>query len=532
MIHDDFTSAGHTLILSDIHLANAEVVHPKNPLWKRFRLREHFIDEEFKALLGKVRKEVSSMASGPIELVLNGDIFDFDSVMTLPPSGSSIQFGWLERIRGLSPEEAKSRFKMKEILNAHPVWVAALSEFVLAGNRVVFVIGNHDMELHWPTVQHDLLNWLGLPEDFRKAVRFCEWFYISNQDTLIEHGNQYDAYCLCSNPIHPLIDKGGKVLVRLPFGNIAGKFMLNGMGLMNPHASDSFIKNSTWEYLGFYYKYVMRTQPFLIWTWFWSALATLFYSLREGFLPAMRDPLTVDARIEEIADRANASVFMVLSLKEVHVHPAIFNPLKILRELWLDRAILLGFIVFGSFQFFSFLNVFASVSLLWFVIPVAVLLPCFIFYARSVQSEVNVMQDATLHLSPLSARITKVKRIVQGHTHEELHNWEGGLEFLNTGTWSPAFYDVECTLPFGRKCFAWIKPGPALAESSLPEKQSPHRIAELYEWKAGQAHLIVAQNRMNEIRVQKSDQNRNLKNEKSLTSKAQEVQKVPGVPVK
>jgi UDP-2,3-diacylglucosamine pyrophosphatase LpxH len=488
MTQIDFTSAEHTIVLSDIHLANAESVHPTQPLWKRFRLQEHFIDQDFRAFLGKMRQE----AAAPIELILNGDIFDFDSVMTLPPPGASIHLGWLERARGISSEEPKSRFKMKEILKAHPVWVDALSEFILAGNRVIFVIGNHDLELHWPGVQYDLLSGLKLPESLKGSVRFCEWFYISNKDTLIEHGNQYDAYCLCSNPIHPLINKGGRVLVRLPFGNIAGKYMLNGMGLMNPHASGSFIKNSTWEYIFFYYKYVMRTQPFLLWTWFWSALATLFTSLREGYLPAMRDPLTVDTRIEEIAQRANASVSMVLSLKEVHVHPAIFSPIKILRELWLDRAILLGLIIFGSFQFFSFLNVFSNVSLFWFLIPIILLIPCFIFYARSVQSEVNVTQETTLHLSPLSAKITKVKRIVQGHTHQELHNWVEGVEFLNTGTWSPAFHDVECTLPFGRKCFAWIRPHSNPAQSG--------RIAELYEWRKDQAHLIVAQNRKVEQR--------------------------------
>lgn len=487
----DFTSAQHTFILSDIHLANAEPVHPKNPLWKCFKLPEHFIDEDFRSFLAKIKEDVSS----PIELVLNGDIFDFDSVMTHPHSGSSLHMGWLERIRGLSSEEPKSRFKMSEILNAHPVWVDALSEFILAGNNVVFVIGNHDMELHWPGVQQDLLRRLKLPENLRNTVRFCEWFYISNRDTLIEHGNQYDAYCLCSNPVHPLINKGGRVMVRLPFGNLAGKYMINGMGLMNPHASGSFIKDSAWEYLCFYYKYVMRTQPFLIWTWFWSALATLVQSLHEGFLPAMRDPLTVDARMEEIAHRANASISMVLSLKEVHAHPAIFNPLKILRELWLDRAILLGLIIFGSFQFFSFMNVFANVSLMWFLIPLIILMPCFIFYARSVESEVNVTQEAAWHLAPLSARISKVKRIVQGHTHQERHNWVEGIEFLNTGTWSPAFYDVECKLPYGRKCFAWIKPvnvdGARLSELSVDSRS--RRVAELYEWKAGKANLIPPQ---------------------------------------
>jgi hypothetical protein len=313
---------------------------------------------------------------------------------------------------------------------------------------------------------------LNLPNEKKSQVRFCEWFYISNQDTLIEHGNQYDAYCLCSNPVHPLIKKGSKILVRLPFGNLAGKYMVNGMGLLNPHATNSFIKDSVWEYVQFYYKYVMRTQPFLLWTWFWSAFVTLVESLTEGFLPALRDPLTVDARIEDIAGRANAPVLVVLALKEVHVHPAIFSPIKILRELWLDRAILLGLIIFGSFQFVSFLNIFSHVSLWWFVFPVILLLPAYIYYSSSVQSEVDATQRAAFHMAPLSARITKVKRIVQGHTHLEGHTAVEGIEVLNTGTWSPAYHDVECTQPYGRKCFAWIRPS-----------SSGQRVAELYEWK-------------------------------------------------
>lgn len=471
----DFKFSRHTLVVSDIHLADAEPPHPRHPLWKIFKQSHQFIDSSFKAFLDCLSAKINE----PIELVLNGDIFDFDSVMAVPED-FPMRLSWLEKIRGLSSEELKSRFKMKVILDFHPKWLQALKEFILAGNRVVFVIGNHDMELHWPSVRQDIVNRLELPEEKRSQMRFCEWFYLSNQDTLIEHGNQYDAYCLCSNPIHPLIRKGSKVMVRLPFGNLAGKYMVNGIGLMNPHATNSYIKDSVWEYLVFYFKYVIRTQPFLLWTWFWGAFVTLVNSLSEGFLPAMSDPLTVDARIEDIAGRANASVLMVLALKEVHVHPAIFNPFKILRELWLDRAILLGLIVFGSFQFFTFLNVFAHVSFWWFIGLVVLLMPAFIFYARSVQSEVDATQKAAFELAPLSARITKVKRIVQGHTHLERHSWVDGVEVLNTGTWSPAFLDVECTKPYGRKCFAWIKPG-----------SSGSRESELYEWTASGPVLIA-----------------------------------------
>src|SRR5690606_13806811 len=153
-----------------------------------------------------------------IELVLNGDIFDFDSVMAMPEK-PSFTVRWLEKRRGLNSEEQKSSFKMNVILEDHRVWVEAIREFILKGKRVIFVIGNHDVELHWPAVRQAFFNNLDLPTPFEDHVRFCEWFYISNGDTHIEHGNQYDSYSLCSNPINPLIKKGSKSYIRIPFGN-------------------------------------------------------------------------------------------------------------------------------------------------------------------------------------------------------------------------------------------------------------------------------------------------------------------------
>lgn len=481
---DEFTYAEHTLIVSDIHLADTEPVRPDNPLWKIFKRPEHFVDQSFKTFLDTMRSKIAT----PLELVLNGDIFDFDSVMAIPKN-PHFKVHWMESLRGLNSEELKSRFKMQLILESHPVWIQSLRDLVNAGGRVVFVIGNHDIELHWPSVRQDLLNHLDLAEDQKNRVRFCEWFYISNQDTLVEHGNQYDAYCLCSNPIHPLIKKGSSIQVRLPFGNLAGKYMVNGMGLMNPHATSSYIKDSALEYFQFYFKYMFRTQPFLAWTWFWSAMYTLTVSLIEGFLPALSDPLTVHSRIEDIARRSNTSALAVLSLKEAHVHPAIFNPLKILRELWLDRAILLALVVVGSFQFFTLASVFSHVSLLWFMGPLLVLLPAFVFYARSVQSGVNDAQMAAVAMAPLIARIAHVRRVVHGHTHLEMHTVVDGVEVLNTGTWSPAYHDVECTQPYGRKCFAWIQPDSTYSQ----------RFSQLYEWTGNEAVLIE------ELRVRQTE---------------------------
>jgi hypothetical protein len=210
-----------------------------------------------------------------------------------------------------------------------------------------------------------------------------------------------------------------------------------------------------------------------MWTWFWSAIVTLVYSVREGLLPPMRDPLTIDQRVDDIAARSNATPKMVWMLRELQVHPAIYNPIKIARELWLDRVVLLSLIVLASFQFFSILKLFVEVSALWFIVPIFLLLPLFIFYARSVEPELAKNQKAILRRIPISARIAKVKRVVHGHTHKEKHVQIDSVEYMNTGTWSPAYEDVECKRPYGRKCFAWIK----------PSASSDERVAELHEWK-------------------------------------------------
>ncbi|MBM4337494.1 MAG: hypothetical protein FJ108_16530 [Deltaproteobacteria bacterium] len=89
-------------------------------------------------------------------------------------------------------------------------------------------------------------------------VRFCEWFYVSDGDTFVTHGHQYDPYC-AADPVHPLIEVRGKSRVRIPFGDLANRFMLNGMGYFNPHATNNYIMSGK-QYVRFFFKYMVRTE--------------------------------------------------------------------------------------------------------------------------------------------------------------------------------------------------------------------------------------------------------------------------------
>lgn len=449
----DFRSAQYTAVISDLHLTDAEPVNLRFPLWKKFKTRQFFFDDIFEGFL----KHLEERASGStVELVLNGDIFDFDSVMTLPDQ-PVFHVNWFERHRGLFPRSERSRFKIEKILKDHAEFIKALRGFILRGHRVVFVIGNHDLELHFPVVQEEIRKQLDLSDEKQAQVRFVEWFYISNKDTLIEHGNQYDPYCLCDDPVNPYVRGYNYVALKLPFGNLACRYISNGMGFFNPHVDTNYIMTLS-EYVKFFFKYMWRAQPGLVFTWFWGALATLLHASVDRLSSPIRNPLRIEDRVSIIAEKANAEPRMVREMKELFAAPAASQPLLLARELWLDRAFMVFIAFFLIFQLMVFVRSVYEISFFWAFIPLFMLLPFFLFYSRSVNSLVSSYKEPDDRVLAMASAITKVQRIIYGHTHHTRHEIIGSVEHLNSGCWSPAFLDVECTKPIDQKTFIWIAP--------------------------------------------------------------------------
>ena len=61
--------------------------------------------------------------------------------------------------------------------------------------------------------------------------------------------------------------------------------------------------------------------------------------------------------------------------------------------------------------------------------------------------------------SPISAKACGVKRVVLGHTHNVQHYFIGekkDVEYLNPGTWSIFFEDVECEKEIRYQNCVWI----------------------------------------------------------------------------
>lgn len=470
----DFSEAKFTAIISDLHLCEAQPVNLKFPLWKKFKTRPFFFDDVFDQFLHHIEEKSQGQ---PIELILNGDIFDFDSVLSIPEE-PVFYVNWLERHRGLYPKSEKSTYKMSVILRDHAAFVSSLREFILRGHRAVFVIGNHDLELHYPEVQQEVLHSLNLPDDKRGSVRFVEWFYVSNKDTLIEHGNQYDPYCMCEDPVNPFVRGYNYVTLKLPFGNLACRYIMNGMGFFNPHVDSNYIMSMK-EYIVFFLKYIWRAQPGLILTWFWGALVTLYYSFVDRLASPIRNPLKIEDRVLNIAEKSNADPRMVREMKELFVAPAASSPFLLARELWLDRAFFIFIAFFLIFELFVFIRSVFDISFFWAFIPLFLLVPFFLFYSKSVTSLVSSYKEPDDRVLAMASAITKTSRIVYGHTHHTRHEIIGSVEHLNSGCWSPAFLDVECTKPIDQKTFVWISPGEGL-----------HRQAELFKFADGKSESL------------------------------------------
>src|SRR3989344_3896895 len=76
---------------------------------------------------------------GPVDLILNGDTFDF---LKCPLKDGTYP---------LQVTEAMSLEKLEQVLNAHPKVIQALAVFTKGKNhKLYFNFGNHDLDLAFP----------------------------------------------------------------------------------------------------------------------------------------------------------------------------------------------------------------------------------------------------------------------------------------------------------------------------------------------------------------------------------------------
>ena len=419
------------LIVSDLHLADVE---DHGDGWKYFKGSRYLFDEDFDGLL----RGFAARGVGPGTLILNGDIVDFDLVTAVPDDPPwSLTRG--ERRRGLVATPEKSAWKLARILEHHPVFVDALGVFLAGGHRVVWVLGNHDRELHFPAVQDVLLGALeqaagraggGIPPG---AFTVEPWFYHVPGRIYAEHGQQYDYYNSFRFVLEPVITRRGVPEIALPMGNISNRLLMGRMGYFNPHAGDYIL--NVFSYFLHWVRLYAFSRRTLLFTWFAGsilALGALLGTKRR----LLRQPREGDAaRLEALRERMGLGPEELAGLRLLQRPPITDRVFRIVREFWIDRLVIAALMTGGTVAL-------ALVPIpLW--IKLMVPLSCFplvyFLYEALVQGETvfSAADKLTLYASKIG-EVLRVPVVTFGHTHEPRIIPVGpGITYVNSGTWAP-----------------------------------------------------------------------------------------------
>ncbi|HEV2661462.1 MAG TPA: hypothetical protein VGU68_12720 [Ktedonobacteraceae bacterium] len=174
------------IVVSDLHLADG------SPILDCFADSQQMAFEGLLATFGGEQ--------GPVELIINGDCFDF--LVTRPYAFDG------------TVDQSTALVKIEKIIAAHSPFFTALRSFIEhPGCTVTFTTGNHDLELCFARVRTRVCAAItGQESDPR--VYFCPTrFYRPLPDVYIEHGNHYDFW---NHAIAGLWDEQGQPLTREP----------------------------------------------------------------------------------------------------------------------------------------------------------------------------------------------------------------------------------------------------------------------------------------------------------------------------
>jgi UDP-2,3-diacylglucosamine pyrophosphatase LpxH len=218
----------------------------------------------------------------PWKLVLNGDIFDFLQVTSLPNEGDELyqvrgvrtyaELSPNERTYGLGTRQPEIIWKLQRIYRGHTTFFQALAWFLAhPGNQIVWMKGNHDIEIFWPGVQlalrrvlrHAYASWQQQttqsdPQDplppypemlsdlsdeyLTEAILFPPSIIYEAGLFYAEHGCQYEsanAFQDFENPILPGDDSSGQDdRVELPTGSLFVRYFFNRVEETHPFADN------------------------------------------------------------------------------------------------------------------------------------------------------------------------------------------------------------------------------------------------------------------------------------------------------
>jgi UDP-2,3-diacylglucosamine pyrophosphatase LpxH len=434
------TEERNILVISDLHLGEDLRPGVANVSYLRHLVR---LERELVSFLAYHTE--NRIDGKPWTLVVNGDMVDFMSVVIMPDEGAEAD-DEEDKLYGLGFGERQSQKKLEKVIVRHQGVFGKLAEFIAAGNELVIVVGNHDFEFHYQSVQRTLSEWLiglvvgaGASEEtkaeFDARIQFCPWFYYREDLVYIEHGHQYDEYCSFDYLLHPIAEEKGprggkKSRIALSVAHAGMRYFANQLPEYNPHTAEhwGFLNYMTWAWAQGL-KGAVRLCYFyglLVWR-----VVELWYALVDRSVESERRAVHHE-RLRALSTHWKIAEEKLVALDGLRRVPVTKRLWKLLGALFIDRVLLGSLALATATTLGVHLHGWARAAG-----PFLVLLTFAV--ANEIMNRLRLEHSsAKLRLAPNSIRrLINAPFIVFGHSHEpESIALDGGGTYFNTGTWA------------------------------------------------------------------------------------------------
>jgi UDP-2,3-diacylglucosamine pyrophosphatase LpxH len=417
------------LVLSDVHLGS-DLVHGARPDAPRYDGTGDLRDHELAALFDWYREHLHGGRKW--KLVIAGDFVDFVGMSVPAPSVKlSTPLDADDIALGLGGAEDYTIYKLRCVARRHRSVFESLARFIEAGNTVVLVRGNHDVDFHWPTVQDEFVRQLATHARIERGrVEFSPWFYYEEGRVFVEHGHQYDRYCSYDNVLNPLSPRDPRRSSRSLSDVLLRYVVRPTSGLLETGHDSAGLR----DYLAFGLRLGLRGAGNLF-ARFASAVATLFGMWREHTSEgAHRARQLHDRRMADLATRLDLKLESLRALALLQRPPMTQSFGHLSLAVMLDRIAL------------SLLAV-AAVSLAVLLFPwthglIAAALSCVLLAGTSATlsrwrqhiDPSNELRERASHV----AGLFPAAFVVMGHTHlpEVRAFGKNASTYVNLGAWN------------------------------------------------------------------------------------------------
>lgn len=234
------------LIISDLHLGVGRYLENG----QLNSLEEFYFDEKFSEFLHYYT--TGNYADYHVELIMNGDIFNF------------LQIDYRSHYLTVITEDITLDI-FKRVVAGHPLFFKALRDFAhKEGNKVTYVVGNHDQGMLWPKTREYFNQVMGAEVIYKNIIYFFDGVHI-------EHGHQHEA----ANRLDPkkffLKKNLPEPILNLPFGSHFFVDFVLKIKFKYPHVDKirPFDKLMTWALLNetwFTIKHMFLLFFYFIWS--------------------------------------------------------------------------------------------------------------------------------------------------------------------------------------------------------------------------------------------------------------------------